>query len=118
MLEFSGQLDFDKPLDKETYEQLVELTQTPCKSPEYPGKWCEWAPTEDRLHLEWDGGEGEFNNWEAWLIYLVNSVLASKGYKATGRLYWRDDIDFHDFGTILVRDGIWIIPGSFPQEPF
>ena len=22
-----------------------------------PGLWCQWTPTADRLHIEWDGGE-------------------------------------------------------------
>ena len=28
-----------------------------------PGLWCQWRPSEDRMHIEWDEGEKFFKLW-------------------------------------------------------
>lgn len=68
-----------------------------------PGLWCQWIPTEDRQGIIWDGGE-KFYHYDAWLQYLIDKVLAPRGYKLTGSVEFQGE-DRADFGRITVRNG-------------
>ena len=69
-----------------------------------PGLWCEWVPTEDRLHIEWNGAE-KFYNYVKWMEYLISKVLAPRGYVVNGDVKWRGE-EFDDTGVIEVHDNI------------
>jgi len=53
-----------------------------------PGLWCQWIPTDD-------GSE--------WLQYLIDKILAPRGYTLNGECQWfgenRDDV-----GVIIVKN--------------
>jgi hypothetical protein len=108
---FFGQFDLDRKLDPETHiflnklattrriarigldpkygvegEFFVEETlsadsSTPPKT--QPGLWCQWIPTEDGLHIEWDGVE-KFYKYFEWLQYIIDRILTPKSYGLEG----------------------------------
>ena len=67
-----------------------------------PGLWCQWVPTDDGSELVWDGGE-KFYNYVEWLDYLIDKILAPRGYTLNGECQWfgenRDDV-----GVIIVEN--------------
>ena len=67
-----------------------------------PGLWCQWIPTDDGCELVWDGGE-KFYNYVEWLDYLIDKILAPRGYTPNGECQWfgeeRDDV-----GVIIVKN--------------
>ena len=67
-----------------------------------PGLWCQWIPTDDGCELVWDGGE-KFYNYVEWLDYLIDKILAPRGYTLNGECQWfgeeRDDV-----GVIIVKN--------------
>jgi hypothetical protein len=69
-----------------------------------PGLWCQWVPTDDGSELVWDGGE-KFYNYVEWLDYLIDKILAPRGYTLNGECKWfgeeRDDV-----GVIVVENNI------------
>lgn len=67
-----------------------------------PGLWCQWVPTDDGWYLEWDGNE-KFYNYVEWLEYLIEKVLAPKGYVLNGEINWQGE-DSSDVGLIKVED--------------
>lgn len=69
-----------------------------------PGLWCKWTPTDDRMHIEWDGAE-KFYNYIEWIEYLISKVLAPRGYVVNGNVKWRGE-DFDDSGVIEINDNI------------
>lgn len=69
-----------------------------------PGLWCHWTPTDDRLALEWDGGE-KFYYYVEWLEYLVKTILAPRGYVLNGEVHWSGEEE-GDIGLIRVRDNV------------
>ena len=69
-----------------------------------PSLWCQWVPSEDRMGIEWDGGE-KFYNYTEWLIYLVEHFLKPWGYVLNGKVTWNGE-DAGDRGTITVADNV------------
>lgn len=69
-----------------------------------PGLWCQWVPTMDGQGIEWDGGE-KFYNYIDWLVYIIDKVLAPRGYVLSGAVRWRGE-EFDDTGTIVVNDNV------------
>jgi hypothetical protein len=67
-----------------------------------PGLWCQWVPTDDGSELVWDGSE-KFYNYVEWLQYLIDKILAPRGYTLNGECQWfgeeRDDV-----GVIIVKN--------------
>jgi len=67
-----------------------------------PGLWCQWIPTDDGSELVWDVG-GKFYNYVEWLDYLIDKILAPRGYTLNGECRWfgeeRDDV-----GVIIVKN--------------
>ena len=66
-----------------------------------PSLWCQWTPTEDGLHIEWDLGE-KFYAYVEWLEYIIEKILAPRGYVLSGEVRWRGE-DFDDTGKIVVK---------------
>lgn len=69
-----------------------------------PGLWCQWAPTDDRNAIEWDGGE-KFYAYVEWLEYIIKNVLKPKGYKLNGEVEYQGETP-KDFGKIVVTDNV------------
>jgi hypothetical protein len=69
-----------------------------------PGLWCQWTPSEDRLAIEWDGGE-KFYHYTEWLVYIIENFLAPKGYVLNGEITWQGE-DISDHGLLIVKDNV------------
>ena len=63
-----------------------------------PGLWCQWRPSEDRMHIEWDEGE-KFYEYRAWLVYIIKNFLTPKGYTLSGFVSYQGE-DSDDNGII------------------
>lgn len=80
-------------------DSIVDYNKPPSTQ---PGLWCQWVPTEDGTAIEWDGGE-KFYHYVDWIKYIIDKVLAPRGYSLSGVVDWRGE-DWSDTGTIVVRD--------------
>jgi hypothetical protein len=67
-----------------------------------PGLWCQWVPTDDGSELVWDGGE-KFYSYVEWLNYLIDKILAPRGYTLNGECKWFGE-ERSDFGVIIVKN--------------
>jgi hypothetical protein len=80
-------------------DSIVDYNKPPSTQ---PGLWCQWIPTHDGTAIEWDGGE-KFYHYVDWIKYIIDKVLAPRGYSLSGVVDWRGE-DWSDTGTIVVRD--------------
>lgn len=73
-------------------------------SPPYtqPSLWCQWKPTIDGTAIEWDGGE-KFYEYVPWIEYIIEKVLAPRGYTLTGDVEWRGE-EWADTGVISISN--------------
>lgn len=69
-----------------------------------PGYWCQWEPTEDKMHIEWDGTE-KFYNYIEWLNFIVKHFIEPWGYVLNGSVKWQGE-DRKDVGKIKVFDNV------------
>lgn len=69
-----------------------------------PSLWLQWVPTEDGWGIEWDGNE-KFYNYVEWLEYLIEKILAPRGYVLNGEVEWYGE-DREDMGKISVKDNV------------
>ena len=69
-----------------------------------PSLWLQWVPTEDRMGIEWDGGE-KFYSYVEWIEYLITAILAPRGYVLNGSVEWRGE-EWDDIGIIRIEDNI------------
>lgn len=69
-----------------------------------PGLWCQWVPSEDGQFLQWDGSE-KFYNYVEWLKYLIDKILAPRGYILNGEVSWSGE-DQGDVGKIVVTNNV------------
>jgi len=67
-----------------------------------PSLWCQWTPNEDGTAIEWDGGE-KFYNYVEWIEYLIEKILAPRGYVLNGEVNWYGE-DRSDEGIICITD--------------
>lgn len=88
-------------LGQETDPSVIDGNEPPRTQ---PSLWCHWTPTEDRLHIEWDGGE-KFYGYIEWIKYIISKVLAPRGYVLNGDVDYRGE-DFDDQGTIEIIDNV------------
>lgn len=80
-----------------------------------PGLWCQWTPSENGKHIEWDGGE-KFYDYVEWLNYIITHFLKPWGYVLNGRVTWQGE-EHGDIGTIIVKDNVVnTVPGHVPVE--
>ena len=89
-----GNDDFNTPRDPD----IIDYNHPPSSQ---PGLWCQWVPTEDGQFLEWDGGE-KFYGYVEWLAYLVDKILAPRGYVLDGEVEWMGE-EPGDRGMIVAR---------------
>jgi len=69
-----------------------------------PGLWCHWTPNADGTEIEWDGGE-KFYAYVEWIEYLIEKILAPRGYKLTGQVEWKGE-DSDDLGLIVIKNNV------------
>lgn len=69
-----------------------------------PGLWCQWMPSEDGKFIEWDGSE-KFYAYVEWLKYLIDKILAPRGYVLDGVVEWQGE-DNGDVGKIIVSENV------------
>jgi len=67
-----------------------------------PGLWCQWAPSECRNYIEWDGGE-KFYEYTAWLAYIIENFLEPWGFILDGEVTWHGEAP-NDIGKIVVTN--------------
>ncbi len=72
-----------------------------------PGPWCQWVPSDDRLHIGWDGGE-KFYDYEEWLQWIVHHVLAPRGYHLSGEIEWQGEEPSDRGKLILDRNALTV----------
>lgn len=65
-----------------------------------PGLWCQWAPSEDGTEIVWDGSE-KFYNYVEWIKYLIEKILAPRGYVLNGEVKWQGE-ESSDLGIIEI----------------
>jgi len=65
-----------------------------------PGLWCQWELQEDNQTLMWDGNE-KFYDYIEWLKYLIDKILAPRGYVVNGKVTWSGE-EQGDTGKITV----------------
>jgi hypothetical protein len=80
----------------EIRESIVDHNQPPSTQ---PSLWCDWEPTEDRLHIKWDGME-KFHDYEKWIQYICDNFLEPRGYVLSGSVGWQGE-DSSDNGEII-----------------
>ena len=69
-----------------------------------PSLHCDWAPTEDRMGIEFNDSE-KFYNYIEWIEYIISKVLAPRGYVLNGVVKWRGE-EFSDTGKIEICDNM------------
>ena len=72
-----------------------------------PGLWCQWIPTPDKKHIEWNGGE-KFYNYIEWLDYIIVNFLEPNNYLLNGEVKWQGESS-NDYGIIIVTNNEIII---------
>lgn len=82
-------------------DSVIEYNRPPSTQ---PSLWCQWRPTKDGLHIEWDGGE-KFYSYVEWIEYIINKILAPRGYFLTGIVEWRGE-DWDDVGAIHIKNNV------------
>lgn len=85
------------------YGQMADSTVVNQNEPPstQPDLWCQWI-VNDNNELEWDDGEKFYNAGE-WMTYLVNKILAPRGYTCNGEIF-ADGESSDDFWKIVVKD--------------
>ena len=84
----------------QSYDASIINYNEPAES--QPGLWCQWIPTPDKKHIEWDGGE-KFYNYIEWLYYIIGNFLEPNNYLLNGEVKWRGESS-NDYGTIIVTN--------------
>lgn len=92
---YIGKGDFGQ--DKE--DNIIDYNRPPRTQ---PSLWCQWTPNGDGTEIEWDGGE-KFYCYVEWLEYLIEKILAPRGYKLTGEVKWQGE-ESEDMGIIKVKN--------------
>lgn len=82
-------------------ETIIDYNRPPRTQ---PGLWCQWVPTEDGNEIEWDGGE-KFYDYVEWLEYLIEKILAPRGYTLNGTVFWQGEED-SDRGKIVATNNV------------
>lgn len=65
-----------------------------------PSLWCQWEPSEDGLRIGWNWEE-KFYCYIEWIKYLIDSVLAPRGYYLSGNVKWVGE-DADNLGKICI----------------
>ena len=80
-------------------DDLIDYNRPPDSQ---PSLWCQWNIQEDKQTIAWDGGE-KFYKYVEWITYLVEKILAPRGYTLNGSVTWQGEDD-EDAGQIEIVD--------------
>ena len=86
---------------------IIDINRPPSTQ---PGLWLQWIPTENGLHIVWDGGE-KFYHYIEWLQYLVDKILEPRGYRLSGKVQWQGE-SIDDFGVIYAYENLILSSNS------
>lgn len=109
--EFSGELDFNRPLTVPEYNELCKMAEESdpdllaqyTDTPEtIPSSYLQWVPTKDGMGLEWDGGE-KFYEYIHWLRWLIKHYFKPRDIVLNGEIRWSGE-DVEDVGILKVVD--------------
>jgi hypothetical protein len=70
-----------------------------------PSLYCDWIILDDNQTIQASGEDGQFYGPTEWIIYLIDSVLAPRGYVVNGQVGWRGN-DYGDIGVIVVTNNV------------
>jgi hypothetical protein len=79
-----------------------------------PGLWCQWIPTGNGGHIEWDGGE-KFYHAEMWIKYLIEEFLEENPDRDVAAMVKADE-RFKDFTFNHVVNGLVEAQGEDPVD--
>jgi hypothetical protein len=75
-----------------------------------PGLWCKWEMDEDQKTIQWNGAE-KFYDYVEWMQYLIDVVLAPKGYVVNGEIEWQGE-ERDDKGLLCVVNNVVTTKGA------
>jgi len=78
-------------------DNIIDYNRPPSTQ---PSLWNHWEPTEDKMHIEHNGGE-KFYCYVEWIQYIIKNILAPKGYVLDGTVHWSGEED-DDKGDIII----------------
>ena len=82
-------------------DSVVDYNRPPCTQ---PSLWCQWIPNDEGTAIEWDGGE-KFYDYIPWIEYLIENILAPRGYVLNGDVSWNGE-ESSDFGIIRIENNV------------
>ena len=88
-------------MGQDSDDSVVDYNQPPSTQ---PSLWCKWIPNDEGTAIEWDGGE-KFYDYIPWIEYLIENILAPRGYVLNGDIKWEGE-DSDDFGIIRIEDNV------------
>lgn len=68
------------------------------------GYWCNWAPTDDRLGIEWNGAE-KFYDADEWMQLVLDEFITPAGIVANGTIKAQGE-DYNDRWLLVVTDNV------------
>ena len=69
-------------IDQDKDDTVIDTNNPPLTQ---PGVWLDWIPSEDRKNIIWNGSE-KFYHGAEWMIYLIDKILAPRGYVLNGKI--------------------------------
>lgn len=104
--EFSGQFTLNKPLDSKLIEELETLNETRHEDRQtYPSYYCQWVSTENGMSIEVDEEVEKFDQYKAWIVYIIKVLLEPNGYILNGKMRYIGDY-FDDVGIMSIKDNV------------
>lgn len=105
--DFEGAFEFSRTLTLEEVNTLNEFAgkrhgDNARPHLGMPGFYCQWVPTDDGKHLEWDGSE-KFYQYVDWLKYLDGKFFRKWGVQINGEVFWHGE-ESDDVGVIKAVD--------------
>ena len=83
-----------------TYDDSVLDINRPPRT--QPGLWLQWVYNEELNVIEWDERE-KFYHYVAWIQYLIDAILAPRGYVLDGEVLWYGE-DRENLGKIIISN--------------
>ena len=91
--------EFGMDDDPEVSRSIVDHNEPPLNQ---PGLWCQWVPSSDGMHIQWNGTE-KFYNYIEWLKYIIENFLMPWGYVLNGSIDYEGE-NRMDRGHIIVQN--------------
>lgn len=102
--DFSGEFKLNKKLTTKNYEWLRDFAEETHSEREYPSYYCQWIPTEDKLHIAWDQAE-KFYSYIEWIEWLIENFFKPKKYILNGEVEWHGEAS-DNIGRIVIKDNV------------